>query len=117
MIELYDSKENKVVNNRFEGVIKKYSETSKLEYPLIILKCDKIEKYKVEAIKSLLCFDSDEYLNVYLIVKENMLQIGKLERRKLRMLLSTDVLKDFEKEIYVSPDDMLTGDMMYCMCV
>lgn len=116
MIEVYDTNENVVVGYNMSGVIKKYSESSELQYPFIVIGCDKIEKYKVETIKALLCFDSEDPIYVYLTMMEKMINIGKIDRKKLRTLLDTKVLEGMNKEIHISSDDVLEGDMMYAMC-
>lgn len=116
MIEVYDSSENEVAEGNFGGIVHKYKEVKGLEFPLVKLDCTKMEKYKVEVIKALISFDCAEPVTVYLSLHGQMMRVGVIDRSKLRILLTSDVLNGIDKTIYLSEEERLEGDMMFAFC-
>jgi hypothetical protein len=102
-------------------VVKMYKEDTKLQYPCIMLSCDSIERFRVDALKGILghrSLLSDESMySVYVNMLGQVVQIGVLPNTRLKSLLGNRIFDIFAKRVH--PDDHTTveGDMLYALCM
>lgn len=102
-------------------VVKMYKEATKLDYPCLVLTCEKLEAFRVEAIKGLLASrsltgDASELYNVYVHMHGQMVKIGKLPNSRLRFILSNGVFSIFDKQVHLNDTTTVTGEMLYALC-
>lgn len=102
-------------------VVKMYKESTKLDYPCLVLTCEQLEAFRVEAIKGLLASrtltgNSSELYNVYIRMQGQMVKIGMLPNSRLRFVLSNRVFNIFDKQIHLDSNITVTGEMLYALC-
>lgn len=102
-------------------VVKMYKESTKLEYPCIVLTCEHLEAFRVEAIKGLLASrtltgNSSELYSVYIHMQGQMVKIGQMPNSRLRFVLSNKVFTIFDKRVHPDKDTTVTGEMLYALC-
>ena len=102
-------------------VVKMYKEATKLDYPCIVLTCEKLETFRVEAIKGLLASrtltgESTEFYSVYINMQEQMVKIGSIPNSRLRFMLSSKVFTPFDKRVHLNSELTVTGEMLYALC-
>lgn len=103
-------------------VVRMYKEASKLEFPCIILSCEKLEMFRVEAIRGLLSaktLTTEEGNNykVYINLNGDLVQVGEMPDTRLRFVLSSKVFAVFEKRVHTDENTTVTGEMLYALCV
>lgn len=104
--------------------VKMQPETDNIAYPCVWLKAETMPGYVAQALQALLtggAYDND--VNIYPVYAEIVdagvsLQLGYIDSRALRNLLSKPLFAAFEKRIKLNADDKndVSGDMMYAMC-
>ncbi len=103
-----------------DNILKKYKEDNKLNYPLIYLKIDAIELFRVDALKGMLkketILGDDDVINVYLDFQGTLMHLGLLDMLLLRSFLDNPVFKTWEKCIYTGPEMCYSDVMMYALC-
>lgn len=108
-------------NYKRGDVVKMYKESDKLEYPCIMLGCEVLESFRVEAMKGILGSSSllkDEGLySVYINLRGQVVKIGVLPNTKLRFLLGNKVFENFDKKVHLDTQTTVTGDMLYALCM
>jgi hypothetical protein len=102
-------------------VVKMYKEDTKLEYPCIVLACEELEMFRIEAMKGVLgnrslLQDSSLYA-VYISIKGQVVQIGVLPNTKLKFLLGNKVFDVFKKRVHLDNATTVEGDMLYALCM
>lgn len=102
-------------------VVKMYKESTKLDYPCLILSCEQLEVFRVEAIKGILASRSltnngNQVYNVYIHMQGQMVKIGLLPNNRLRFVLSNHVFDVFDKKIHLDDATTVTGDMLFALC-
>lgn len=119
----FDTVDTANSNNGFKSgdVVKMYKEDTKLEYPCIVLECEKLEIFRVEAMKGVLGNRSlmqDEGLyHVYVSIQGQVVEIGVLPSTKLKFLLGNKIFDVFDKRVHLDKDTTVIGDMLYALCL
>lgn len=102
-------------------VVKMYKEGTELSFPCIVLTCEKLEKFRVDALKGVLgnrsLLSDTEMYYVYIEMQGQLVMIGVLPNTRLRYILSSRVFDVFEKRIHLSKDVTVEGDMLYALCI
>ncbi len=114
--------ESPVASTQFkrDNVVRQYSEDNKLNFPLLMLSCDKVELFRIEALRGML--RQPNYLgvgdgfNVYIDIQGSLVGIGILDGRLLKSFLSNKVFSSFIKKVMLSEEDVIVGDMMFALC-
>lgn len=119
----FDTVETAVENPNYKrgDVVKMYKEDTKLEYPCIMLKCEKLEMFRVEAMKGVLgtksLINEDNQYNVYINIQGQIVQVGVIPSTKLKFILSNKIFDIFEKCVHSDAQTTVTGDMLYALCM
>lgn len=102
-------------------VVKMYKEDTKLQYPCIMLGCENLEMFRVEAMKGILgsksvLIDGNNYA-VYINMQGQIVQIGVLPNTRLKLVLSNRVFDVFDKKVHLDENTTVSGDMLYALCL
>lgn len=103
-------------------VVKMYKESARLEFPCVVLSCDRIEVFRVEALKGLLVSktlmqnEGNDIYYVYIYMQGQLVQIGAIPKTRFRHLLTSKVFHTFEKKVHLDENTTITGDLMYALC-
>jgi hypothetical protein len=124
MTELYfDTVESATADNGFKhgDVVRMYKEGTKLAYPCIMLTCETLDKFRVDAMRGImgnrsLIADASVY-TVYINLQGQIVDIGVLPNTKLRFLLGNKVFDVFNKKIHSDDQTTIEGDMLYALCL
>lgn len=83
-------------------------------FPCIILKNvnNEFKKYKLNVIKGLI--RTEGYM-LYLKSPKGDIKVGYIDTNGLKVLKDNSVFDDFEIVAYLSPDNIITGDMIYAL--
>lgn len=104
-------------------MVKTYKSSTKLEYPALWLSGSKFDDWRVRAMKAI--FEPTTFLqepglySVYLVPSEDQKQlvlIGKISGSRLGIVLQDKVFAVFKKQVMLSPDVVIEGDMIYALC-
>lgn len=123
MSNYFDTVESANTGSGFKrgDVVKMYKEGTKLLYPCIVLACEKLEMFRVEALKGILgsrsLLDDKNGYRVYVSMQGQMVEIGVLPNTKLKLLLSNKVFDVFEKRVHLDENTTVEGDMIYALCI
>lgn len=102
-------------------VVKMYKEDTKLSYPCIVLECEKLEMFRVEALKGVLgnrsLVDTDNQYHVYIAMQGQLVGIGVLPSVKLKILLGNKVFDVFTKRVHLDKNTTVEGDMLFALCM
>lgn len=119
---IYDTEDSRYNENKYrsDNIIRDYEEDNKYEYPLIYLVCNSIEEFKVKALQGMIekrtfIEDADTLYHTYVEVNDAIVYIGRMERKKLRVLLDNPIFSDFNKRVYLDEDTKYEGDLLYAL--
>lgn len=118
----FETKESQFTDTQYrhDNVVRPYKESKSVVYPHLLLTCDKIERFRVEALKGILkgvsSAVSDDYIDVYMSLKGVKVHIGRLSRKVLKSLLCNKVFSTLDKKIYTDKDTYFEGDMLFAFC-
>lgn len=101
--------------------VKLYREGTSLEYPYLLLQTEKLEMYRIEAMKGILersnSTQQEDYLNVYIGLSNQYVLIGVLNQSKLKIILNSKVFDTFTKSVSRHEEERIEGDMLYALCL
>lgn len=102
-------------------VVRMYKEDTKLTFPCVVLTCETLEKFRVDALKGILGHRSlvsneDQYA-VYIHMQNQLVEIGVLPSTKLKFLLGNKVFDVFSKRVHLDAESVLEGEMLYALCM
>jgi len=101
--------------------VKLYKEGSSIKYPHLLLECDKLELFRVEALRGILGKRSllmdDSYYTVYISMDSQLVEIGVLPAERLKFIISSRVFDVFRKSVARWEGDKIEGDMLYALCL
>lgn len=118
----FDTQDSKYTETRYrhDDIIRPFDEANKLNYPLLLMSCETIERFRVEVLKGMLknstFIENNEALNVYLEISGQKVGIGIVTGDMLRELLNNPTFRTFEKKIYLDNKTCYEGDMLYAFC-
>lgn len=118
----FDTQDSKYTETRYrhDDIIRPFDEANKLDYPLLLLSCETIERFRVEVLKGMLksstYIENTDALNVYLEISGQKVGIGIVTGEMLRELLNNPTFRTFEKKIYLDNKSCYEGDMLYAFC-
>jgi len=102
-------------------VVKLYKEGTELSFPCIVLSCDKLEMYRVDALKGVLgnrsLLVTEDLYNVYVEMENAMVLIGSIPSTRLKYILGSRIFRPFRKRVHLSPQETIEGDLLYALCV
>jgi len=88
-----------------------------ISYPCVILECDSLENHVAIALKALVGVSvSETSYNLYIKYDGDVLLLGVLDGKALRVLLSSELFNNFKKTLYLSPADSYSGDILFAFC-
>lgn len=120
--DTFDTTDSKFTDNKYrrDNIVRPYNESNTMVYPHLLLSCDKIERFKVEALKGILSSVSsvtrEDYIDVYMSLKGSKVHIGKLSRKVLKSVIDNKVFASMEKRIYTDKENFVEGNMLYAFC-
>lgn len=116
--EIFDTTEVSRGSDDFvEGdVVRLYTEGTELEFPCLVLSCEQLEKYKVDAMKGLLMGNSPNGYNVYIHFSGASVAVGRVGEDKLRVFLDDPTFASFEKVVHLDKNSTYQGDLLYALC-
>lgn len=102
-------------------VVRLYKNADQLSYPCIVLSCETVENFRVEALRGVLGSRSmleqtDSYF-VYIHFQNTLVQIGQMPATKIKPLLDNKVFDVFKKRIHMDENSCVEGDMLYALCI
>lgn len=124
MKELYfDTVESALDSNGFirGDVVRMYKVGTSLSYPCIMLSCEELDKFRIDAMRGILgnrsLLEDESIYNVYINMQGNVIEIGVLPNSKLKFLLGNKVFDVFKKQVHIDKDTTVEGDMLYALCL
>jgi hypothetical protein len=102
-------------------VVKMYKQDTVLLYPCIVLSCESLERYRVDALTGILghrsLLEDESMYNVYVSIQGSAVQIGVLPNTRLKSLLGNRIFDIFEKRVHPDSQTTIEGDMLYALCM
>lgn len=100
--------------------VKMYKEDTQIEYPCLVLTCDKLEQFRVSALKGVMNNKSlivkDGTFSVYVALSGQHVKIGEMDDTRLKFILGNKVFDVFAKRFYRTKDVIFEGEMLYALC-
>lgn len=101
--------------------VRLYKEETSIEYPCLILSCEKLELYRAEVLKGFLrgksLLPAGDVYTLYLNISGQLVKLGEIEKTRLKPVLTSSVFSTFEKKAYLDKDTVIEGDMLFALCV
>ena len=119
----YNSAESKYTDKKFktDNVEKAYDEDNKLNYPLLMLYSDKVELFRLEALKGMLkkptfLKEGNSGFHVYMNIQDQIVGVGILPWEKLKVILSNKTFSVFDKKVYLDENSVYQDELLYALC-
>lgn len=98
-----------------------YEETTRMEYPNIVMKTDVIEMFRINTLRGILepktlLENEDTLYSVYVAVPEGMVQTGYISSSRLSVLLNSHIFKAMEITANLDSETQLEGDLVHALC-
>lgn len=118
------SDENEYVDTKYVGdnVVKKYTESNVINYPNLVLCSDrKVDLFRVQVLQGMLRKSSyvergNSYY-VYMDIEGQMIEIGLLNIKDLKVVLSSKIFSIFDKYVCLDKEIKIHGDMLFALCI
>ena len=103
-----------------DPVQKQFGEFEELTYPCIVIQETEqagFEKRRMQVLSKLVNQDVDVTIYpLYLVYGSDMLELGTLDAKALRTLLTNDVFRNWDISIMLDKDTVYAGDMCLAFC-
>lgn len=105
--------------------VKKYAIDSRIFYPYLLLETDleKTAGHKMKVLSAILVKKKitqettpDNHFTVYLKTPTGLLELGLIHTNNLKNLLYSELYKDMNKCMMITPEQKVEGEMMYSYC-
>ena len=131
MVSLLNEKQSqnysRIEENEYESSIHKdkdgqlvmYRVAKGIKYPAIVINVEKIQGYLAKLIKSIMKpkAEGDDLLyNVYIVSGDTTVRIGQSTSVVLRILLDSDMFKEWKVTAYLNESKVIEGEMLYALC-
>lgn len=102
--------------------LKLYKENGKLEYPFLLLETESMLSYQVSSLQIVIDKKTkepktgvDKYdfnaLNVYILMQDNIICLGQINRSNLTYLITSDIYDYLHKEVHLDEETILHKEM------
>ena len=122
MSEIFAVQDYSYIGNEsnFFGIVKRHLIDKAVKFPCILLKDDTYKKGAMELLKGLLVKavnvnESQDYLYVYLIMENDILNIGRISKKGLKALLTVKSFDSMKKRAYLSADYYLDDSYIFAL--
>lgn len=117
--EIQDSNQNSYESN-LSGTVKQYATVSTIEYPCVLMRIESTKKSIIKLLRDMVAkyvVESINYYTLYIRFGDTVLNAGKLNKSALKVIIGSELFKDFNLEVFVSPDESYSGDFLYAFTV
>lgn len=107
------------VHKDSEGQILPYRIAKDIQYPAIMISTEKVSGYLAKLVKSIMrpiSEDGEMVYNIYIISGKTTIKIGKSTSVMLKILLDSDMFKEWKICAYLSENRCIEGEMLYALC-
>lgn len=102
------------------NTVKLYSEGASMEFPFLLLECDSLKKYLVDALRGIIApatLIPDETLyNIYISVSSNPVKIGAVSAYRMKAITQNKLFRGFRISAHLSETVVYSGDMVQALC-